>query len=676
MSVRLRFRAALILMLLWATGANLQGALGSSSPQEDEAAAHFLAGQKAMQASEIQRAIQEFKQTLRLMPNLAEAHANLGLAYYLEGQYLAAIPELEKAHQLKPQMVAADLFLGLTYQKSGSPAKAIPPLERVLRQEPRNHEAIRALASSYLAENDYRRAVEFDVKLFDLQADKVEAWYALGQNYLAMSKQVNTEVTTQFPGTLWEERLLGDLLAERQKWVDAAARYRHALTLDTGMPGVHAALGNALLRQGETKDAEGEFRAELQSDDRSEEALLGLAAVDLKNGSATLALEKVATMWNIFPPFLSRQTDFPSVEIESPKAAKLAQDLGLATDSPARQFLLASVDRASGQNEQAAQQWSAFLESIQAWSAGQKTGSHAGVEPGNHRALARDSALGADRPRIEEAKTTCAAHQYMECARVLQGQKVRTPDQNLGLGKALLALGEAQEAAGAFADALPYDQTRAPSAYWLARTYETLSQACLQHMLALAPDSWRAHQMRGEYFQSQFAYKEAVEEFQAAVRLHPGSAELHERLGNAYLLNKQTTEGEAEIAEALRLDPSRAHCLYLLGQVYFGKRDIAKSIDYFQRTLQFEPGFLPAHATLGRAYMREGRAASALPELEKAAPTDYYGDLHYLLSMAYRQLGKSDLAAQALAVSEDLRRRSAGHHRASVVAAEEELSEQ
>jgi hypothetical protein len=74
--------------------------------------------------------------------------------------------------------------------------------------------------------------------------------------------------------------------------------------------------------------------------------------------------------------------------------------------------------------------------------------------------------------------------------------------------------------------------------------------------------------------------------------------------------------------------------------------------------------------------MRAGKPASAVPELEKAASTDDKGDLHYLLSMAYRQLGKTELAAQALAVSESLREKSVAHHEAGVSAAEEELADQ
>ena len=48
---------------------------------------------------------------LRLRPNLTEARVNLGLDYFMAGQYQEASVELEKARQEKPSLVAASLFL-------------------------------------------------------------------------------------------------------------------------------------------------------------------------------------------------------------------------------------------------------------------------------------------------------------------------------------------------------------------------------------------------------------------------------------------------------------------------------------------------------------------------------------------------------------------------------------
>jgi tetratricopeptide (TPR) repeat protein len=635
--------------------ASAEPAPGQSRPgresTDSEVAAHFSAGQEATRAGQAERAIREYREVLRLRPDLTEARVNLGLDYFMAGQYAEASTELQRARKEMPHLGAANLFLGMVDLKLGFPAKAIPPLEEALRQDPANQDALRTLAASYLELDNYRDATKAYGKLFALNTDPVEAWYALGQHYLEMAKQLSDEISKNFPETPWEARIEGDVLAEDHKWVDAAAQYRRAVGLDERIPGLRAALGAMLLRQGKVEDAEVEFRAELRHDPDSEEALMGLAATDLGRGSVTVALENVTRVWGIFPPFLGRQTDFPPIGIETPKLTTMVQELAFTPDSPAREFLLASIYRAAGQAEPATRQWALFLKSLQAWSP-VKTGASGTIE------------------------AACAGHRYAECVRRIQAQRMQSQEQNILRGKALLALGDEQTAAAAFAENLYRGSARAPSSYWLVLSYQHVALRCLSHLMELAPDSWRVHQIQGEYARSRYDYQRAVAEFTIALRARPDFADLHEQLGNAYLLNKQSAEGRAEIERALQIDPTRTLSSYLLGRVYFQDRDVPKSIEYFQAAVRFDPGFLPARAALGRAYMRLGKPAIAAPELEKAASTDRAGDLHYLLALAYRQLGKSELAAQALAVSERLRKTALAHHQAAVAAAEEELADQ
>jgi hypothetical protein len=55
-------------------------------------------------------------------------------------------------------------------------------------------------------------------------------------------------------------------------------------------------------------------------------------------------------------------------------------------------------------------------------------------------------------------------------------------------------------------------------------------------------------------------------------------------------------------------------------------------------------------------YVRLGQFADAVPRLQKAAPSDHYGNVHYQLYLAFRKLGRSGLAQKELALSQDLRR--------------------
>jgi len=97
-----------------------------------------------------------------------------------------------------------------------------------------------------------------------------------------------------------------------------------------------------------------------------------------------------------------------------------------------------------------------------------------------------------------------------------------------------------------------------------------------------------------------------------------------------------------------------------------GTHETEKAVSYLQRALRYQPDMAEASDLLGTAFVRLGQDAQAIPELEKAAPYDFYGDVHYQLYVAYRRLGKPELAGKALARSQELRRTSAARHQAMV----------
>jgi Flp pilus assembly protein TadD len=95
-----------------------------------------------------------------------------------------------------------------------------------------------------------------------------------------------------------------------------------------------------------------------------------------------------------------------------------------------------------------------------------------------------------------------------------------------------------------------------------------------------------------------------------------------------------------------------------LGRLYVQQRDNEKAVPYLQKALRLQPDFPEAGSLLGTAYVRLGRFAEAIPNLQTAAHSDHYGNVHYQLYVAYKKLGKTELAQKALAESQELRRSS------------------
>jgi tetratricopeptide (TPR) repeat protein len=76
-----------------------------------------------------------------------------------------------------------------------------------------------------------------------------------------------------------------------------------------------------------------------------------------------------------------------------------------------------------------------------------------------------------------------------------------------------------------------------------------------------------------------------------------------------------------------------------------------------RRAVQADPKLLAAHGLTGRALAMQDRMAEAALELEKAAPADRDGTLHYQMFLAYRKLQQPEKAQAALRKSNELRSR-------------------
>jgi tetratricopeptide (TPR) repeat protein len=606
----------------------------------------FRAAQKDAAAGRLEQAAEEYKRVLRMDPDLIEARVNLGLTYHSLGQYKAAIGEFQRAVGQRPDLVGANLFLGIDYLKEGFPDRATTPLKAVLQAEPSNREARRTLAACYLMLERYHEAADEFRALALSNPDKADGLYVLGQGYLDLAKQLANRMSQDDPNSAWASRLAGDLVAATGQWGDALLLYRKALEADPNQPELHTSSGAMYLRLGKLQEAEGEFQSALRLDPNDEQVLLGLADVQLAAGAPRKALENLSRIVEIYPPFLVGQTDFPSTELDREKALKMAEELEALPDSPSKHFLLASLYRVGSETGKSQAQWDAWQ---------------------------RDLMTNAERaePDTSRLAQPCQSHQYAACVSRLQSEKALDSSRQVLLSKALLSLREFEAAANDLAAVLLSDKGNLEARYRLACAYQKLANDCFDRLVREFPDSWRAHEFLAMSDQLRYLDDEAIKEFQAAERLHPDDAEVHQKLGEVLYTKKSYAQAEEELRRAIQLDPGQARSLYLLGRVYLERHEARESLPYFEAALRSNAGLLEARAALGQAYIRLGEDERAVAELEKAVSIDTYGDLHYLLYVAYRKLGRSDLAQQALARSQELRKTTAATHQAKVAEAAE-----
>ena len=613
---------------------SLAAGFATCQTPEEQIEAFFSAGQQSLKQGDYARAAEEFKKVLALDPTLVEAEINLGLAYQSLFQYDLAAHHLTKGLRARPNLLGPTVIVGMDYVKLGAPEKAIPFLQRALKLDPSNREAHQALALCYLGQENFRSAAAEFREIAVLDADKSEAWFTLGHQYLDLAARLAFRGAHLYRESAWGHRFLGDLLFERTRWDDAVKEYQKALAAEPGQRGLHTSLGLTYLHAQKLQDAETEFRSELNLDPRNEPAWLGLANLQLAKGDATAAIESLGKIWEISPEFLAVQRGFPSVELSQETTNASIAQLEGAPDAQPKHFLLAALYVANNDNSSADHQWGSFQAGFSEW----QHLPHAGAGPEN--------------------QDPCKAHRYSRCADSLKMRTLLPDSQRLLLGKTYFTLQQFERAADALAQVQGVSNENAEASYWLSRAYQALGAEAYAQLEESFPSSWRTHQLRAEGFALRQDLDDALKEYQVALLLRPNEPALHEALGELYLDNHSDDEARSELEKALAQEPSRAHSLYLLGRLYVQNRENEKAVPYLERALGLQPDLSEASSLLGTAYVRLGQFTNAVPKLQKAAPFDHYGNVHYQLYLAYRKLGHSELAQKAFTRSQDLRRSS------------------
>lgn len=196
--------------------------------------------------------------------------------------------------------------------------------------------------------------------------------------------------------------------------------------------------------------------------------------------------------------------------------------------------------------------------------------------------------------------------------------------------------------------------------YWTCRAYSQLGRDSMEKLAAL-PASAEQHQMLARAYSSAGRKNEAIIELREAERLRPDDVLILGQLAKALWVERKYDEAVEMLKPLVAGNPDQADWQFELGDalVSMGKPEDAAS--HLQKAVTLAPDLLPAQAKLGELLLEMGDAAQAVPHLERAENLDQDGSLHYQLAMAYRRIGKTDLASQALARQRELQQNLKNH---------------
>jgi len=114
-----------------------------------------------LREAEVMEAGSLAKQALALAPDLAEAHAALGLFhYYGFREYEAALSEFQRAIELQPNNSLGLQFVAAVHRRQGKWDRALEELKRSTDLDPRNPNVVGTLAETYLVMRQWGEAEE------------------------------------------------------------------------------------------------------------------------------------------------------------------------------------------------------------------------------------------------------------------------------------------------------------------------------------------------------------------------------------------------------------------------------------------------------------------------------------------------------------------------------------
>jgi tetratricopeptide (TPR) repeat protein len=645
--ITLRFRILLLLLtMLAALALKLAGqALPPHSASDSAIASHFAAAQQAQRDKDYATAQREYQAVLALAPDFAEVHMNLGLVYQLQDRRSEAMVELRRALKIKPALTGANFFLGVDYCKLGEGTNAIFYLKAALQAEPNRPDIWLWLATAQEISGQLQAEVVTLHRALELQPNDADSLYLLGSAYEQLGKKEVAHLEKVAPGSSRSEQLLGESYAASNEWPTAVIHFKNALSASPERAGLHAELGEVLLRAGKVNPAIRELDEELR---RSPGNLLALA----RRGEARLIQDDVDDALQDWEKAMAidveqterilglRETGFGDSALEQlpdsarEKIQKLAPGLQ-NQNSPAAHLALAFLAEQNGNLSQAAAE-----SSVAASTAKQDITGRNCSEANVNRALQQE----------EFSK-------IVPCAGTVL--RSRTPaDFRMRVASALLQAGQSEAALKTLEGLPAAESASVEAAYWRARCYEKLATTAYLQLYRADPNSYRLHQLMGDLEQAKGDDAKAIEEYQTAIALRPSSPNLHYSLGHLLWKDLRVPEARVELEAELALNPRHPGALNDLGDTYLLEHQPTKALLYLQKALAADSAKPDLHRDLGTAYSELGDYRQAEEQFKIAVSADHDGSVHYKLARVYQALGEKEKAAHEFALSTALNHES------------------
>jgi tetratricopeptide (TPR) repeat protein len=235
------------------------------------------------QAGNLDAAIANYREFLKVQPRSLPARGNLGAALARLGRLDEAIAEYRKALEIDPANPALHLNLGLAFFKEARLDDAVAEFDLVRAKQPGNKQVLLLSADSYLRLGENKKVIDLLTPLDAREPNDRAVSYLLGtalirENDVARGQVIINRVMKdgESPEALM---LIGASQFAAQDNKAALRTLSRAIELKPELPGLQALYGQAKLNDGDPAGAKEAFLAELKLNPLDYDSNLNLGAL-------------------------------------------------------------------------------------------------------------------------------------------------------------------------------------------------------------------------------------------------------------------------------------------------------------------------------------------------------------------------------------------------------------
>jgi tetratricopeptide (TPR) repeat protein len=255
----------------------------------ESANAHINLGILLKNLKRYEESEREYREAIRIKPDLAEAHINLGILLYDLKRYKESEREYREAIRIKPDLAEAHINLGLLLDNLKRYKESEREYREAIRINPDLAEAhfnlgilLKDLKRYEESEREYREAIR-------INPDYVAAHYNLGillkdlKRYEESEREYREAIGIN-PDYVAAHFNLGILLKDLKRYEESEREYREAIGINPDYVAAHFNLGLLLDNLKRYKESEREYREAIRIKPNLAEAHnnLGILLYDLK----------------------------------------------------------------------------------------------------------------------------------------------------------------------------------------------------------------------------------------------------------------------------------------------------------------------------------------------------------------------------------------------------------